>query len=67
VNIKPPPLLERKPVEPGDTVRENWSGIQGSVLELDGDRVLVQWPARALWSRQDWLVLTRRNAAAGDR
>ncbi|CPV66865.1 hypothetical protein [Mycobacteroides abscessus] len=57
-----PTLRERNPAEQGDTVRENWSGIEGTVMELDEDRVLVQWPARALWSRQDWLVVMRRRA-----
>jgi hypothetical protein len=44
----------------GNTVRENWSGITGLVIQIDGSMALVQWPAKAKWVRIDFLVVSEK-------
>jgi len=46
----------------GDRVRENWSGIVGEIVSIDGDEARVQWPSRVLPTRLSWLVHARTPA-----
>lgn len=42
---------------PGDVVRENWSGVPGMIVAIDGDEAIVRYPSgRQLRSRLEWLV-----------
>ncbi|SKY96742.1 Uncharacterised protein [Mycobacteroides abscessus subsp. bolletii] len=42
----------------GDMVRENWSGFPGTVVEIEQDEAIVQYPngGRQLRSRLQWMV-----------
>ncbi|SIK15259.1 Uncharacterised protein [Mycobacteroides abscessus subsp. abscessus] len=47
-----------QPISLGDMVRENWSGFPGTVVGIEQDEAIVQYPngGRRLRSRLEWLV-----------
>lgn len=51
-------------MRPDDVVRENWSGVPGTVVAIDGDEAIVRYPSgRHLRSRLEWLVPVRSRTA----
>lgn len=47
----------------GDPVRENWSGIVGTVVDIVGSQAAVQYPSRRLTTPVAWLVQARPQQA----
>ncbi|WP_165618486.1 hypothetical protein [Mycobacteroides chelonae] len=47
-----------QPISVGDMVRENWSGFPGTVMGIEKDEAIVQYPngGRTLRSRLECLV-----------
>lgn len=43
-------------IDIGDPVRENWSGIVGTVVDIADSQATVQYPARRLTTPVAWLV-----------
>lgn len=52
---------EEEPIGVGDMVRESWSGFPGTVVVIENDEAIVEYPngGRRLRSQVEWRAMIR--------